>query len=107
MGDCMQFRMSVVLWVALYTFFVNSGHDCHAAHRLKAGTLSISNERKLIVLGITPRMDGVSTDFNFEELGFEGNDLSHVDPKFLFEVTPDGIETVRSFDLQTLGDKEI
>lgn len=80
---------------------ISSYADSHHRDHLKVGVLQISKNVKYILLGVE-RPNHQTSQLHFSSLGFEGP-VDHIDPKFLLEVDHQGIQKVRSFEIENLS----
>lgn len=95
------------LFLILTAVFPYLNTEAQIDSRLRVGTLSTDATHKLVIVGIQSRPETQSSDLDFRKLGFQGQGLNHLDPKFLLEVGPDGVSQVRSFELENLQEDEV
>jgi hypothetical protein len=87
------------LFFGIFSLVIGSANLGWSAPRLRTGVLQLEKDNKLVLLGVAVTPETVTGAFNFAELGFRGEGLEHLDPKFILEVTPDGVTKVHAFEL--------
>jgi len=90
-------KLKIVILLSGLLTILGKHAATQASERLYVGLRQFS-ETRLILLGVPPE-EG-REGFNFTHLGFQGEGLDQIDPKFLLEVNPQGIIRVRSFELK-------
>jgi hypothetical protein len=105
----MNFRLGLFQAGLIFFLFFVSTYSSFAS-LLSVGTLKLNSKTRYVLLGIRPSSNHSQAIFNFEELGFHGEGMDQVDPKFLFEIKDSGMSRIFSFELsqnKKLGNQKL
>ena len=72
----MQSKLAYLYISVIYFIFISFITPCRAAHLLRAGSFSLPNRSKLVVVGIAALSENQAHDLDFESLGFQGKGMA-------------------------------